>query len=197
MHQRCFKGVIDVSGVFSERPWGLSPVSDVPEMFEKSFSCTWSVCEVFRDVMLMLWLCYACVWCQRYLMYSCMLYQWCYTVNKCLNDRNGSTLSDLFTPCSFCPKLTWVKRTQLPRPSISGWYYPSVPGGSESQLHCVTLLVPNEGLKGNDLGSRGILADEPFYLITFDSWGTTNINHHLCKGDVNPHPQLKMSLLVW
>ena len=34
--------------------------------------------------------------------------------------------------------LTWVRRTQLTRPCISGWYYPSVPGGSETQLQCVT-----------------------------------------------------------
>ena len=25
--------------------------------------------------------------------------------------------------------------------SRSGWYYPSVPGGSESQRHCVTLIL--------------------------------------------------------
>ena len=45
---------------------------------------------------------------------------------------------------------------------------PSVPGGSETQLHCVTLLAPNEGLKGKALGSRGILADESFfhYILT-------------------------------
>ena len=68
------------------------------------------------------------------------------------------------------PKLTQVRRTQLIRPSISGWYYPSVPGGSETQLHCVMLLAPNMGLEGNALGSRGILADEPFYLkhLTLD-----------------------------
>ena len=59
-------------------------------------------------------------------------------------------------------------RTQLTRPSASGWYYHGVPGGSETLIHCVTLLVPNEGLEGKALGSRGILADEPFFL-TYDS----------------------------
>ena len=133
-----------------EIPWDVIPISDVPEVFLMYQRCLRSVPDVpevfvkcFRDVLWdttdVLWLCYACVWCQRCLMYSCILYQWCHTVNKCLNDRCGSTLSDLFTPCSCCPKITWVKRTQLSRPSISGWYYPSVPGGSEIQLHCVTI----------------------------------------------------------
>ena len=103
-------------------------------------------------------------------MYSCMLYQWCYTVDKCLYDRSDSTLSDLFIPCSCCPSSLKLEEPQLIRPSISGWYYPSVPGGSETQLHCVMLLAPNTGLEGNALGSRGILADEPFYLkrLTLD-----------------------------
>ena len=35
------------------------------------------------------------------------------------------------------PKLTRV-RTQLSRPSTSGWYCHSVLGGSETQIHCVT-----------------------------------------------------------
>ena len=92
--------------------------------------------------------------------------------------------------------LTWV-RTQLSRPSTSGWYYPSVPGGSETELHCVTPLSPNKGLEGKALGSRVILADEPFFLITCDSRRTININNHLCTGDAHPHPQLKMTVLVW
>ena len=41
-------------------------------------------------------------------------------------------------PLLMLPKVTWV-RTQLTRPSTSVWYYPSVPGGSETQHHCVTL----------------------------------------------------------
>ena len=52
------------------------------------------------------------------------------------------------------PKLTQVRRTQLTRSSISGWYYPSVPGGSESQLHCVTKIlkiIQRKVLKGTHL----------------------------------------------
>ena len=58
-------------------------------------------------------------------------------------------------------------------------------------------MGPNVGPEGKTLGSRGILADEPFFLITYDSSSsTTNINHHLCKGDVHPHPHLEITLLV-
>ena len=94
------------------------------EVFVRCYSCVMPVSEMSAMCM----------------MYSCMLCQWCYTVNKCLNVRSGSNLSGLFYPLLTLPKLTQVRRTQLTRPSTSGWYYPSVPGGSETQLHCVTII---------------------------------------------------------
>ena len=35
----------------------------------------------------------------------------------------------------------WQVRTQLTRPSTSDWYFPSIPGGSETQHYCVTLVL--------------------------------------------------------
>ena len=89
------------------------------------------------------------------MLYCCMLYQWCYTVNKCLNDRSGSTLSDLFTPCSGCLKLTWVRRTQLARPSISGWYFPSVPGAQWMPTTLCNTFGTQEGTQMHCFGWQG------------------------------------------
>ena len=41
-------------------------------------------------------------------------------------------------PC-VCDTQAYIFRTQLTRPSTSGWHYPSVPGGSETLYHCVTV----------------------------------------------------------
>ena len=73
-------------------------------------------------------------------------------------------------PCSQYPSLF---RTQLIRPSASGWYYPSVPGGSGTLFHCVTLLAPNKGLKWKALGSRGILSR---WALLSNIW--QHHNHH-------------------
>ena len=94
---------------------GVSDVSEVYLMYQKCVVRGYSVVMPEFDVKMSDVFLYAV---------PMMIYCW----NKCLNVRRGSTLSNLFTPCSCCPKHTRVRRTQLTRPSISGWYYPSVPG---------------------------------------------------------------------
>ena len=136
MYQRCFLRDPEVLYLFL--------------MYQRCIWCTWSLCEVFRDVMVVLRLCYASVWCQRCLMYSCMLYQWCYTVNKCLNVRSGSTLSDLFTPCSYGPSILELQELQVYLGAVKANF--TVSHRSGKYLHPTHRLCHHLGSSGRRSG---------------------------------------------
>ena len=91
--------------------------------------CTWCIwCHVPC-----IW-CHACYWDVYAVscMLPCMLYR--LSINVYI-FRSGFWVI-CSPPYHMLPRLNF--RTQLTRPSTSGWYYPSVPGGSETQPHCVT-----------------------------------------------------------
>ena len=75
--------------------------------------------------------CVCCFMCAA--MYAVKLYN----VNKCEYVRSGFWVV-CSPPACVIPKL--IFRTQLTRPSASGWYCPSVPGGSETPYHRVTYV---------------------------------------------------------
>ena len=70
---------------------------------------------------------------------SCMLPCMMYNVKLSINV-NMLELASIWVVCSPPAHDTqaYLFRTQLIRLSTSGWYYPSVPGGSRSLYHCVT-----------------------------------------------------------
>ena len=130
----------------------------------------------------------------RCLLYSCMLYQWCYTVNKCSKVRTGSTLSYLYTPA--CTTLSLIKSEPANQAQHKWLVLPQCTWGQWNTFSLCHTFGAQCGAWWKTLGNRG----EPFlpWTLTVDELPTTtNINHYLCKGDVNPHPQLEMSLLVW
>ena len=92
--------------------------------------CVWDVIEVS------LW-CQTCVCCLLYsCMLPCMMYDDYLPVNTTMLEV--ASIWVVCSPLLMIPNLIQV-RTQLTRPSTSGWYYPSVPGGSGTLSHCVTI----------------------------------------------------------
>ena len=86
-------------------------------------------------------------------MYSGMLYIWWYTVLINVLRSSCSALCD-FIHLLHYPKLTQVRRTQLTRPSINGWSYPSITG---AQWYTTVLHIEKD--------SKSTLRNLPLYIF--------------------------------
>ena len=92
---------------------------------EMSLKYLWGVKPVYAVCCLL----YSC-------MLPCMMYDACLSINVTMLEV--ASIWVVSSPLLTIPKHIQV-RTQLTRPSTSGWYYPSVPVDSGTLSHCVTV----------------------------------------------------------